>query len=326
MQNTTHNKAQTEVTTQSVFGLKYASNNLCLNTESKYKPNEKVTSSLMQFHRRFLNKVDDLFDDYDWSNTIIAGGLISGMMEARYQASEYEMSDVDIFVYGSKTTVIDKIQQIYDYFLDKLDKKFYAFTYGISAALLNIVIPGKFSIQIIGTLFKSELDVLKSFDMTHCQVGYNGNEIVHTDGYIKAIKTMTTSITTRSIHAYRLVKAYHRGYSIERPTYCYIKNIFHEYTQRPDKKYPDNTDKDYDINNLQYLIHELEDNPIVVQNLTKNYIPPLESALSPEEEMEKLGTLYVGKGKGQYEFVCSPVVFVSDIKHLIGFVRIPFPA
>ncbi|BCS83555.1 hypothetical protein QLL95_gp0568 [Cotonvirus japonicus] len=333
MQNSVHNKAQSELTTHSAFGLKFRNNNLCLHTNSDYKQDHDVTVSMIKFIRRFLNKVDDLFDDFDWSNTIIAGGLISGMLETKSQQSEYASSDIDIFVYGSKKTVTSKIQSIYQYFIEKLDKKFYGFMFTPMSAILNIVIPDKFSIQIIGTRFNSEMEVLESFDFTHCQVGYNGNSVVNTKDFIKAITTKTTRLTGRSVHAYRLVKAYHRGYSIERPEYCYVKNIFHEYTefqnkipgQRPDIS---NTDKFYDINDLENIIHELEENPIVIQNLTKNYIPNSKSELSDDEEMKKIGELYAGKNK--YTFVCSPNnnndVFIDDVSHLIEFVRIPFPA
>jgi len=185
-----------------------------------------------------------------------------------------------------------------------LNGKFYAFVYQASP-IITIVVPGKCPIQIIGTEFSSPEQILKSFDMTHCQVGFCGNELIHTDEFVNAIKTRTTKITTSSIHAYRLVKAYQRGYSIEKPKYCYIKNIFHEYTTdfilNPNTKIPSNTDKFYDINNLQNIIEELSKNPIVLKNMNKNYIPSMNSQIPITEEMHTIGTSYAGKDR--YTFI-----------------------
>ncbi|AZL89803.1 hypothetical protein QKC54_gp0108 [Megavirus baoshan] len=326
--NNVQNKTQLEVTTQSVFGLKYINNDICLHTPSNYKHDEKVTVSMIQFHRRFSDKVGDLFDDLDWSNVLMAGGLVSGLIEAKASMSEYATSDIDLFVYGDKQTVINKIQQIYNYFIQKLDKQFFAFVYLPETAILNIVIADKFSVQIIGTLFNSEKQILESFDMTHCQVGFNGQKIIYTNEFIEAITTKITTITKRSIHAYRLIKAQDRGYSIKRPSYCYIKNIFHDYTQKPGDKIPSNTDKFYDINNLEEIIDELRNNPIVIQNLTKNYIPSFVNFDDDDEfenEVRKIGELYAGKGKYKFVNDYNSFVFIDDIREYLKFVRVPFP-
>ncbi|AEQ33050.1 hypothetical protein [Megavirus chiliensis] len=326
--NNVQNKTQLEVTTQSVFGLKYINNDICLHTPSNYKHNDKVTVSMIQFHRRFSDKVGDLFDDFDWSNVLMAGGLVSGLIEAKASMSEYAASDIDLFVYGNKQTVVNKIQEIYNYFIEKLDKKFFAFVYLPDTAILNIIIADKFSIQIIGTLFNNEKEILESFDMTHCQVGFNGNNIIYTNEFIEAITTKITTITKRSIHAYRLVKAQDRGYSIKRPSYCYIKNIFHEYTEKPSDKMPSNTDAYYDINNLEEIIDDLRNNPIVIQNLTKNYIPSiinLDDDDMHERETWKIGDLYAGRGKYKFVNDYDTFVFIDDIREYLKFVRIPFP-
>jgi len=325
MQNTSSNTVQIGSTTQSVFGLRCNDNDICLLSPTIYKSKEKVTVSFFEFMKRLNDKIGEFIDsDFDWSNIIIAGGLISGMLETQPNSAEYETSDIDIFVYGTEFTIRNKIQEIYNYFVNKLDKKFYAFVYKPNTPIINIIMPGKCSFQIIGTHFKNSIEILKSFDLTHCQVGFDGLNLVHTDEFIEAVKTRTTKITKNSIHAYRLVKTYNRGYSIRRPDYCYVRNIFHEYTSKPGDTIPSNTDKFYDINNLSDIIEELSKNPIVIQNLTKNYIPETDSKLSVEEEMEKIGTLYAGKN--QYEFIndCGHNVYKSDIKAMLIFTRMPF--
>lgn len=322
-----------ELTTPSVFGIKFADNaNLCLYQPSIYQCNEQVTVSSMEFYKRLNNRIGEFFDDnFDWSGVMIAGGLISGLVERKADIKEYEMSDIDLFVYDNnqcKKNIIEKMQQIYNYFVKKFD--FYAFIMIPDTTIMNIIIPGKCSIQVIGTLFKNEMEILQSFDMTHCQIGFNGNELVFTEDFIKAIRTKVTRITKNSIHAYRLVKTYYRGYSIQRPKYCYIKNVFHEYTQRDAASgRPHNSDKFYDIQKLPEIIDELIENPIVIQNLTKNYIPPIHKKNFTKEiareEMKKIGESYAGNNKYLAINDCNMEIFIEDIRDKFGFVRMPFP-
>lgn len=329
MNNNGINNTKKEQTTPNVFDLKMTLFDLCLTAPPKYSIGDNVTVSSKEFLKRLNTKLGKYFKiGFDWSNILLAGGLISGLLESQMDPIEYELSDIDLFVYGSKSKVISKLQEIYDYFTETLDKKFYAFVYKPNTPIFSIIIPGGCAIQVIGTNFSDEMEVLESFDLTHCQVGFNGNKLVCTDEFVQAIKTRVTKITKKSIHAYRLVKTYNRGYSIDRPTYCYIKNIFHNYTHEPGKPMiPRNTDKYYDINQLQNIIDELSKNPIVIQNMTKNYIPPVNNELTPEENqkiMDKIGELYAGKD--QYHYVNDNCFghFESDIRNHFHFVRMPF--
>ncbi len=328
-QNKSETKTQVEVTTHSVFGIATSDNSLCFYNPKPLRLNNKATVSSLEFNKRLLNKIGEFIDDdFDWKNVLIGGGLISGFIDAKYDADEYQNSDVDMFVYGkNKTLVLNKIQAIYDYFVKKLDKKFYSFVYIPNTPIINIIIPGRCSFQIIGTISQTGLEVLKSFDMTHCQVGYDGTNVVYTPEFIEAIKSRITVITKRYIHAYRLVKAYHRGYSIANPEYCYIRNIFHEYTSKPGDKMPTNSDKFYDIHDLQNIMEILEKNKIVQQNLTKNYIPPMHDIYTEEIlkiEMEKIGELYAGKGKFLFTNNCDNGLFIDDIRKHLNFIRMPF--
>jgi hypothetical protein len=288
-----------------------------------------------EFNERLEKKIGKFIGlGFNWSNVLIAGGLISGLLEKKMDPTEYILSDIDMFVYGkTKEIVTNKIQEIYDYFINKLNKKCYVFVYIPNTPIINIIVPGKCSIQVVGTLFKNEMDVLKSFDLTHCQVGFNGIKIVHSNEFVTTVQSRITKITGRSIHAYRLVKTYNRGYSITRPKYCYVRNIFHEYTNKIDSEtgplnlIPSNTDKYYDINKLQEIIDELSENKIVIQNLTKNFIPPVDNNRTSEENqliMKKIGDLYAGEGKYYFLNDCSNGLYVKDIKEFLVFTRMPF--
>ena len=310
-------------TTQSVFSISIQKKiDLCLYNKNSDKLIKNIsTVSNYEFSKRLIDKLGKYIDEnFDWSNVLIAGGLISGLIDSDYDVKKYEQSDIDIFVYGlDNKKVMRIIQYIYEYFSIKLKNNFYSFAYIPHSSIISIVIPGECTLQIIGTLFETKMDVLRSFDMTHCQVGYDDKGIIYTSEFIDAITSRTTVITTKSVNAYRLVKAYHRGYSIADPEYCYIKNIFHKYTN---EHRPKNTDKFYDIHKLQYIIEELENNVIVQQNLTKNYIPPKHLEYTKEildEEMKKIGELHAGKD--QYIFIndCINSVYVENITELIKF-------
>lgn len=326
--NTVHNTTQMELTSPSVFGLKCTTGDLCLIVKSPFSMNETVTVSAFEFFKRLNNKISEYIDDdFNWSNVVIAGGLISGLLDKKYNESEYATSDIDMFVYGdSSKTIKSKMVEIYKYFMKKLNGNFFAFAHTPNAALINIVVPGKLSFQIIGTAFKSTLDVLNSFDLTHCQAGFDGTQVICTNGFKTAATTRITTITTRAIHAYRLIKAYRRGYSIRRPEYCYLKNVFHDYTQKKGEEYPSNTDKLYDINQLEQLLPELEKNPIVIQNLTKNYIPDDKTYFDDgAEEIKKIGELYAGKDKYVVLNDYRATTIVEDPSNWLVFTRIPYP-
>ena len=330
-QNNGKTTTQNELTTRSVFSLRNDNKrNLCLyNKNAQYFPNEKITVSDFEFSKRLINKIGKFIDnDFDWSNVLISGGLISGMIDSKFNAATYKDSDIDVFIYGiNNQSVSNKIQEIYNYFVTKFDRNFYSFVYTPNTPIINIIIPGECSFQIIGTNFKTKMEVLQSFDMTHCQIGYDDTGIVYTVEFLNAIKTRVTAITTNSIHAYRLLKAYYRGYSIANPEYCYIKNIFHEYTTKPGDDFPSNSDAFYDIHNLENIVHILEVNEIVQKNLNKNYIPPKHQTYSKEamkKEMENIGMLYAGKDRYMFVNDCDIDIFFQDITEFLEFVRMPF--
>lgn len=294
--NTQTTKSQNEVTTQNVFGITADfSPKLVLSQERHCPLGTKITVSQMEFYKKLYDKINCVIDDkFDWTNVLLAGGLITGLLDKHdnttlshaYDPKSYDNSDIDLFIYGDNKTVTNTIQRIYTYFKNKF-VGFYAFAYKRSA-IFTFLIPGKPVIQLIGNAprcnINDPISILKSFDMTHCQVGFDGEKLIYTDKFYEAIKTKETEITTSSIHAYRLVKAYKRGYSIVKPPRdVYIKNYFHTYTKDlPENasssttttKFPPNTDKYRYIANLQTDIHELLTNPIVLKNLEKNYVPP----------------------------------------------------
>jgi hypothetical protein len=140
-------------------------------------------------------------------------------------------------------------------------------------------------------------EIIGAFDLTHCQIAYNGNEIICTPEFIQTMTTRQTNINPEigSIHAYRLVKAYLRGYSIGLPKQpIFIKNYFRRsYTELVDFNKSQGYCRTDRIWHSYYLNREFEDllkNPIVDQNLHKNFIVDFEHT-SAKERIETVKRL-----------------------------------
>lgn len=277
--NTQHTCDYSNLTTTSAFNLEKQSNSLVLTTPSRYNEGDTVTVSYIQFMSRLFNelKLSDnigLLDNFDWNNVLLAGGYVSGLMEKNYDSENYKSSDLDFFIFDkNRNIVIKKLKKLYRYFSSKLDV-IITFRYKYSP-VVNIFSP-KFNrtIQIIGCIESNPLNILKQFDLTHCQVGFDGHNIISTSEFKKAMISRITTITKRTIHAYRLLKSYNRGYSINSSqNSIYIKNYFCDYSDNNElKKDPHDysrTDMYRSINNVD--IEELKSNPIVKQNMEKSY-------------------------------------------------------
>ena len=137
----------------------------------------------------------------------------------------------------------------------------------------------------------SPMEILKNFDLTHCQVAYDGFNILYTNEFIEAITTKITKINVNKIIlSYRLIKAYNRGYSIDYPD-CYIKCI----SLNDDI----NTTEIYNINDLDIIIKNLLKDQNIIKKLTKNYIPNLQNYDKEQAllEMKKICEIYAYENK-----------------------------
>ena len=284
--------SQVDLTNQSVFSQCKTGTSLALTAPPVYKSKEQTTVTSIKFNMR-LGEIFSEFDDFDWSNVLLAGGLVSGLLETKYDKTMYTESDLDLFLYGKNQKEMKEAYiRTYEYFKKKFGT-IYSFIYNNSMVVTILSPKFRRVIQLIGTEFSKPIDIIKNFDLTHCQVGFDGQNVIYTSEFIKSIQTRITKITKFSIHAYRLVKAYQRGYSIETPENdMYIKNYFHTYTYNQDEpnKPPKNTDKIWFVHNLQENIDELIANPIVQQNMKKNYIPRLDE--DPETINKNITTSY----------------------------------
>ena len=85
----------------SVFDISCGSERqMILHAPSKYEKAESVTVSNSVFLKRLHDECPNLLG-FNWNNVLLAGGLISGLLETKYDEKLYEKSDLDFFVYDT---------------------------------------------------------------------------------------------------------------------------------------------------------------------------------------------------------------------------------
>ena len=281
---TTNYKKTTSGLTPTPFGLNTTGIKLMINTHSEYEYGEQVSVGPHIFYKRLGDELTNILDsNFKWTNVLLSGSLMSGLLETKYNPNKYKQSDLDFYIYGRDSSTVKKhMKRVYSYFVNKF-KKMYCFRYNHTLVLTLLSPEYHRSIQIIGATSNDPVRILKMFDMTHCQLGYDGEKLIYTTDFIKSFRSRISRITTHSIHAYRLVKAHLRGYSIMEPRKLYIKNVSHNYSK--EKKVngmPINRDKVWNHYNLS--MDELMENKIVIFNLNKNYIPSEDETLDEVNE------------------------------------------
>jgi hypothetical protein len=260
-------------------------------------PNVVTCSKLVFFTR--VGTVLKKFPDFKWDNVLMAGSLVSGLLQDDYDEEFYKLSDIDLFVYASDEKKLkNRLLELYNYFIKKLgSENTFSFKYNNNMTITILSNENDRSIQLIGTLTNSnkfknknlktnqdiEMAILEDFDLTNCQIGFNGNDIVYTPKFRTAIRTRVSEITKNTIQLYRIIKSYMRGYSIkynkDGKKLCILNyacsNDYNDekiskeartnkFKTRISKWYP---------NNLQENISEILRDELVNKNLTKNYIP-----------------------------------------------------
>jgi len=120
---------------------------------------------------KFRKLTNNLFDEFEWSNVVVAGGFIYGILDNAYD-SIIDSTDIDLFVYGDSDVVKNKITYINKYF------EKYAPYYVVNKSVITIIIKSfRFDIQIIPTNKFVPFDIINEFDFSYVMLYYNGTNI-----------------------------------------------------------------------------------------------------------------------------------------------------
>lgn len=169
----------------------------------------------------FMKRFEDVFSyEFDWSNVLVAGGIISGLVDGSYDEKTYENSDIDIFVYGSTVNELhSNMERVYDDLVEQLYNEggtIYSFVYNHTNIVTILSTSYNRPIQLIGYYTDDPHNILNNFDMSHLQIGYNGSNLLMTSAFVNAIECGVSHIMKNSIYAYRFAKAYKRGYGLSK--------------------------------------------------------------------------------------------------------------
>lgn len=159
---------------------------------------------------RIEKHIPRIFLNIDWKNDTsgicIAGGwLFSLCNDNLYNKSDYLKSDIDVFIYGKEKERKDSL--LWN-LLDKLQEDGYNlnFTRSLIDAQKDDI-----KLQIILSNCDHVIDVIRTFDLSHIQIAYNGSNIICTPKFSFFIQFGESIITSYQVRSSRLLKACRKG-------------------------------------------------------------------------------------------------------------------
>lgn len=143
-------------------------------------PQYHIPSLKPDFHNNFARETNNIFDGMDWSNIIIAGGFIFGLVN-NVNNSIIDSTDIDMYIYGNDTN------KTKNYLLQHLSQ--YNPYYLISKNIITVIIPSiKYDIQIIIMDNTTPFDIIGSFDLNYVELYYDGDAVYATIDCMYALK------------------------------------------------------------------------------------------------------------------------------------------
>lgn len=256
----------------------------------------KRTCSTMTFMNCLYDEtklIYDIIDEIGWDNICMAGGLISRLLDYEQieTAPTLLNSDVDLFIYGKNRTLInDKINKLYEKIKEKTQNPVF-FKYHYSSVINLITESFHKPVQIIVTNYENVYDLISDFDLSHSQVAWNGQQIIHTPKFYTSKEQRITEyaanveekagenkrnenrLINNKVQAYRLAKAYLLGYDLVKSNKkIYLRNHFDiDYNYDPSNYGLYKCDKIRTFDECD--INEILNNEIVEKNLNKHFVP-----------------------------------------------------
>jgi len=163
----------------------------------------------------FNQSTNNIFDNMNWTNLVIAGGFIAGLTRNDSRSnSMFINTDIDLYIYGPTES---EIQNKYLYLFGFLSKHNPIYT--MSKSLVHIIIPGlKHIIQLIPSIGKTPIDIINDFDFNYVAMYYDGSD-VHTT--IRGLVAQKYNLATYNIGAHtgnidaRIHKTIRKGFDIQ---------------------------------------------------------------------------------------------------------------
>ena len=203
-------------------------------TKHTYKLGDSMVVNHDEFVRRFnLVTNNMMLGDFPWDVAVVAGGMVSLLLDVNFDESLVKSSDIDIFIIGKEgESKKDSFKRVLDWF-DKSGRTVYSVVGSVCTVYVpkidsneltdsNMVINAS-SIgadryfQLISINTDNYQDVINNFDLSHIQVCYNGMEVYATYNAIKAMMERVTKMCNiRRTNMDRMIKSLYRGWNIEK--------------------------------------------------------------------------------------------------------------
>lgn len=185
------------------------------NIENNYQVGMKCIRDNDIVLKDFNDKTKGLFHELDWSNIIITGGFIFGLVN-NLNNSLISSTDIDMFVYsdGDEDLLQEKVDYLLTYF-NKFDPY-----YVKRGKVITLIIPElDYDIQIIPTTKTSPYDIVDTFDFGFVKIFYDGTDIYTTLEGLIGLKYAVTSYKPQkednTIDSVRLYKTVIKGLQIK---------------------------------------------------------------------------------------------------------------
>ncbi len=142
-----------------------------------------------EFNNKFNDYTNNIFVGIDWSNMVIAGGFVFGLLN-NISNSIIGSTDIDIFIYS---TDIDIRKQKWEYLLEYFSK--YTPVYINNKGIINIIIPTlNYDIQLIVFHSDNPESIINEFDLNYVRLYYDGLTVFANIGCLIGFKYQIADI------------------------------------------------------------------------------------------------------------------------------------
>lgn len=200
-----------------------------------------------EFHENFEIFTEGILECMDWDNLFLAGGSVLAMLskfpqklatddlKRKFYQKKYPKSDLDLYIYGlNDYDATKKVYQIYENIKKVLSCDCTCIRSGRAISIVS-QFPYR-HVQVIIRLHKNLAEVLHSFDIDSCSVGFDGKKVWCTSRAHYAIinKRNYIDLSRRSLaYEYRLKKYNERGYGVAIPNFDKNKVDYRIFVKSP---------------------------------------------------------------------------------------------
>ncbi|KAH3745603.1 ankyrin repeat protein [Pelomyxa schiedti] len=190
---------------------------MILNSSAQPKGRSAITSSQVDFTHKFNSFTSNMFENFDWSNVIVAGGCVLACMLSN-PGTDYDSSDIDMFIYGlTQEQANEKLRYIYN----SVHSAGAECIRTKNAVTILNQHPRR-HIQIVLRIYMSPAEVLLGFDIDSCSVCYDGRNVWAIPRAIRALtkRYNLVDMSRRSLtYEVRLYKYSKRGFAVAVPNF-----------------------------------------------------------------------------------------------------------